>query len=109
MSSTFGATDSVHASAICAGVRPSFVGRPPDGGVAEHGIVGGERRAEREERHERDAVFDARVEHRLRSPVGEVVRVLHADDLGAVQRDLQMLDGDAAQPDSADEALVARP
>ena len=34
-------------------------------GVAEHGVVGGETRAEREERHERDAVFEAGVEHRL--------------------------------------------
>ncbi len=75
------------------GVRPSFGGLALDGGMAEHGIVGGEGRAEREERHERDAVFDARVEHRLRRPVDEVVGVLHADDLGAVQRDPQMLDG----------------
>ena len=50
---------------------------------------------------------DARVEHRLRGPVDQVVGVLHADDLGAVQRDLQMLNDDAAQPDSADEPLVA--
>ena len=78
-----------------------------DGGVAEHGIVGGEGRAEREERNERDAVLDAGVEHRLRRPVDEVVGVLHADDLGAIQRDRQMVERDAAQPDSADEAFVA--
>ena len=75
--------------------------------MTEDGVVRDEGRAEREERNERDVVFDARVEHRLRSPVDEVVRVLHADDLGAVQRDLQMLNDDAAQPDSADEPFVA--
>ena len=107
ISSTFGATDSVHASAICAGVRPSLLCRPPDHRVAEDGIVRSEGGAEREERNERDVVFDAGVEHRLRSPVDEVVGVLHADDLGAVQRDLQMLNDDAAQPDSADEPFVA--
>ena len=78
ISSTFGATASVHASAICAG-RAAELRRPAlDGGVAEHRVVGGEAGAEREERHERDAVLDARVEHRLRRPVDEVVGVLHA-------------------------------
>ena len=105
ISSTFGATERVHASAICAGVRPSLAASA-ECGVAEDGIVRGEGRAEREERNERDVVFDAGVEHRLRSPVGEVVGVLHADDLGAIQRDLQMLNVDAAQPDSADEPVV---
>ena len=63
--------------------------RPPlNAGWPSTGLSGGEGRAEREERDERDAVFDASIEHRLRSPVDEVVRVLHADDLGAVQRDL---------------------
>ena len=65
ISSTFGATDSVQASAICAGVRPSFDGLALDGGIAQHRVVGGERGPEREERHERDAVFDAQVEYRL--------------------------------------------
>ena len=78
-----------------------------DGGVAEHRVVGGECRAEREERNERDAALDAEVEHRLRRPVDEVVGVLDADDLGAVQGDLQVIDGDAAQSDSVDEAFVA--
>ena len=78
-----------------------------NGGVAEHRVVGGECRAEREERDERDAVLDAGVQHRLRRPVDKVVGVLHADDLGAVQRDLQMVESDAAQPDSADQSFVA--
>ena len=34
---------------------------------------------------------DAGVEHGRRSAVGEVVRILYADNLGALQRDLQML------------------
>ena len=65
ISNTLGATESVHASAICAGRAAEFRRLALHGGVAEHGIVGGEGRAEREERDERDAVLDAGVEHRL--------------------------------------------
>jgi hypothetical protein len=43
----------------------------------------------------------------LRGPVDQVVRVLHADDLGAVKRDLQVLDDDVAQADTGDQPFVA--
>ena len=76
--------------------------------MAEHGIVGGEGGAEREERHERDVVLEACVQHRLRGAVDEVVGVLDRDDLGAIQRDSQVVEADAGQADAADQPFVAR-
>ncbi len=52
-------------------------------------------------------MLDAGVQHRLRRPIDEVVGVLHAHDLGAVQRDSQMFGHDTAQPDAADQPFVA--
>ena len=65
MSNTLGATDSVHASAICAGVCPRLRRFTLYGWVAERRIVSREAKTEREERYEGDALFDTGIQHRL--------------------------------------------
>ena len=98
ISSTFGATDSVHASATCAGVRPSLDASRCTAGWPSTGLS--DVKAEPSGKNGTNAMPCSMHASSTGCDVrsDEVVRVLHAHDLGAVQRDLQMLGRDAAQP-----------
>ena len=108
ISKTFGATDSVHASAICAGVRPSLAASRWTAGWPSTGLSALKPEPSGKNGTNAMPCSHAGVQHRLRRAVDQVVGVLHADDLGAVERDLQMVEADAAQPDAGDEPFVAR-
>jgi len=58
--------------------------------------------------HERDAVPGALRQYRGRRPRTDAVGVLHAHDLRAGQRPAQLVEGDVAQADTADQTVVAR-
>ena len=84
-------------------VRP-----PPRRRMGQHGPVGHEGRAEREEGHVGHPVGRTGVEHVLVRTVGHVVGVLDAGDRGGAARHPVLLQGHAAQSDRTDQALVAQ-
>jgi hypothetical protein len=49
----------------------------------------------------------ALLEHRLGAAVGGVIGVLHARDLGGLQRAEQVRQGDVTQADRPDQAVIA--
>ena len=76
-----GARCSSQASATCIGVAPSRAGDVGQGRRLQRREA-----AEREERHVGDAAARQLVDQRVVGAVGEVVVVLHADDLGDAAR-----------------------
>src|SRR4029077_3635812 len=86
---------------------PEPLGRTAYRGVAEHRILRVEARPEREEGHEGDPGGGARVEHGLGRPVEDVEGVLHTGDLGLRPGPVEVREGDVAQPDAADEPVMA--
>jgi hypothetical protein len=108
MSRTLGVVVSSQASAICAGVWPSRVATACRLGVGEHRVGLAESGAERGERDEGDFMRVAFEEDRQRRMVNHVEWVLHAYDLGALQRVQQVCSGDVAQPYACDEPVLAR-
>ena len=108
ISRMFGRKLSSHARAIWAGVRPRRAAMLGDLRAAQDRVTAGEGRAKREERHEGNAPCRALLEHRQGAPVGQVHGILHARDVGDRQRVNQVLTGDVAEADAADQPVVAR-
>jgi hypothetical protein len=74
----------------------------------EHGIVGEEGRSEWEERHVGHLVSSTGVEQRLIAAVGQVVGVLDTGHLRPGTGHEVLVQRHIAEPDGADEALVAK-
>jgi hypothetical protein len=87
----------------CARGEPRY-SRP---GAAQDWVTAGEGRAEGKERHEGNTLCVALLQHRQGVPVGQVHGILHACDVGDRQRVNQVLAGDVAEADAANQALVA--
>ena len=102
-----GATVSAHANAIWAGLLTQPRGSALHHVGSEHLIRRRKRRSQAEEGDEGDTARGALIQHRRRRPVNGVESVLYAGDLGILRGPQQMLTGDIAQPDAADQSLVA--
>ena len=108
ISRTLGARPSSPGERDLGGGEPSRCGGAETCLLPSTGLARCEAGAQREERHEGDPARGALLEHGHRGAVGQVQRVLHARDRGVLQRVQQVLAGDVAQADAADQALVAR-
>jgi len=76
--------------------------------VAENRIVLGEGRAQREERDEGYPAGVALLEHGHRGAVSEVERILYAGNISVLESVQQVLAGDVAEADAADQAVLTR-
>src|ERR1700737_3208877 len=80
-----------------------------DGRVGQDRLAVGSRKTQRAERHEGDIAYRALVDNGQAVAVGEVEKVLHADDFGNLQGPQEMAAGDITDPDPTDQSLVSRP
>src|ERR1700735_3443774 len=81
-------------------------GNTVDNWIGPNGVMLFRRPTERTERNERDAPGRALLEYWRRRPIRKVVDVLHADDVGDLERHQQVSVRDIADPDATDQTFV---